>query len=185
MRKSISASKRNEMLKGICPCCGKNEKEVIHHILPLALGGIDEDSNLIGICSECHGKIHGGTDTHNLAKVIRFSSGKLGGRPKDYDYEKAFDLLDKFAMYQITKEYLCEQMNINPSDLLTKFYWFRQWKKDRCIPNGARVGTSQLFNRGNGFGRMKNGQPMIIENGKFVTFARVDKTMIEALNLVC
>lgn len=41
-----------------CVNCGAPAYE-LHHIVPLALGGKDIDSNKVWLCSECHAKIHG------------------------------------------------------------------------------------------------------------------------------
>lgn len=41
----------------ICVNCGGKACEQ-HHIVPLALGGNDISTNLVWLCSECHGKIH-------------------------------------------------------------------------------------------------------------------------------
>lgn len=49
-------------MKEICKTCGKQELKEnmeLHHILPRSLGGTDLETNLILICVECHGKIHG------------------------------------------------------------------------------------------------------------------------------
>lgn len=42
-----------------CACCHKEcESLHRHHVLPKVLGGVDEDSNIVKCCEECHGKIH-------------------------------------------------------------------------------------------------------------------------------
>lgn len=177
MRKSINDRVRSKMLGGKCPCCGENERTVIHHILPLVLGGLDEESNLIGICDDCHAKLHGATDVHTLAKMSTFTSGKLGGRPRKTDYEKAFNALDRFAMFEISKEELSEILDIRPSEPLSNHRFFKEWKKDRQIPNGTRIGTSQLYNRYGHSERMENGRPLIIENGKYIGIGEVTESM--------
>jgi len=42
--------------------CGKtvNNSAPVHHIVPLGCGGSNALSNLITVCEECHGKVHGG-----------------------------------------------------------------------------------------------------------------------------
>ena len=41
--------------------------EEVHHIKPLADGGTNDESNLIGLCRKCHAEIHAemGTRSHN------------------------------------------------------------------------------------------------------------------------
>lgn len=44
-----------------CQGCGaKNVTLSVHHIVPLGCGGTNTYRNLIALCEECHGKIHGG-----------------------------------------------------------------------------------------------------------------------------
>ena len=40
-----------------CINCGKEASE-LHHVVPLALGGNDIDSNKVWLCIDCHNKIH-------------------------------------------------------------------------------------------------------------------------------
>lgn len=45
-----------------CQGCGSNVQgnAPIHHIVPLGCGGTNTRRNLITLCEECHGRIHGG-----------------------------------------------------------------------------------------------------------------------------
>ena len=46
-------------MKKQCPGCGNHSVHFHdHHIVPRALGGLDQPSNIIEICVDCHGKIH-------------------------------------------------------------------------------------------------------------------------------
>ena len=78
------------MQNNICVNCGKPAIE-LHHIVPLALGGNDIDSNKVYLCSECHALVHGhdkirrGTDWHELQAVGITNAHKNGikfGRPR-------------------------------------------------------------------------------------------------------
>jgi hypothetical protein len=42
----------------LCVNCG-DEAQHKHHVVPRSLGGLDVESNLVWLCLECHGKIHG------------------------------------------------------------------------------------------------------------------------------
>ncbi|MBQ6519934.1 MAG: RRXRR domain-containing protein [Anaerolineaceae bacterium] len=44
---------------GKCACCGKPMDDV-HHIIPRSKGGSDGPDNRIGLCDECHHKVHTG-----------------------------------------------------------------------------------------------------------------------------
>jgi hypothetical protein len=44
-----------------CQSCGSQNTELAaHHIVPLGCGGTNTLRNLITLCSECHGRVHGG-----------------------------------------------------------------------------------------------------------------------------
>lgn len=47
-----------------CQGCGAGVADAaehhVHHIVPLGCGGTNTRSNLITLCDECHGRIHGG-----------------------------------------------------------------------------------------------------------------------------
>lgn len=42
-----------------CVACGTTNDLNNHHLKPKSLGGSDDDTNLITLCRECHGIIHG------------------------------------------------------------------------------------------------------------------------------
>lgn len=50
-------------MERICVNCGSKACEQ-HHIVPLALGGNDISTNLVWLCSSCHGKIHQWNNPH-------------------------------------------------------------------------------------------------------------------------
>jgi len=81
------------MEKKYCINCGKEAAE-LHHIVPLALGGNDIDSNKVWLCIECHNKIHNrsldvrklAAESLNFKKAI--AEGRVGrpeGREEKYD----------------------------------------------------------------------------------------------------
>lgn len=45
-----------------CQGCGDEDASELHahHIVPLGAGGSNARSNLITLCDECHGRVHGG-----------------------------------------------------------------------------------------------------------------------------
>lgn len=48
-----------------CQGCGLDQEDhdgrlPVHHIVPLGCGGTNTRRNLITLCEECHGRIHGG-----------------------------------------------------------------------------------------------------------------------------
>lgn len=47
------------MRLNFCVACGVSDGLENHHLLPKSEGGSDEDTNLITLCYQCHGKVHG------------------------------------------------------------------------------------------------------------------------------
>ena len=43
-----------------CVACGAENKSIEHHhLVPKSEGGSDDETNLLSLCFECHGKVHG------------------------------------------------------------------------------------------------------------------------------
>ena len=65
---------KHELLKKdeykTCSNCGSSDNIHLHHITPLAIGGTNEESNIVPLCEECHGKIHG-MDLTNHAELTK------------------------------------------------------------------------------------------------------------------
>ena len=56
----------NDEQHGKCLCCGKDEIEYYHHIIPRSKGGSDKVSNTAGLCWDCH---YGPTGVHNCQET--------------------------------------------------------------------------------------------------------------------
>ena len=51
--------KKGEIIKPhICAACGSIENLELHHIIPLAAGGTNDNFNLIYLCFDCHRELH-------------------------------------------------------------------------------------------------------------------------------
>ncbi len=74
---------------GVCPCCGK-PIECYHHIREQSKNGFDGPENLVGLCKDCHAKIH--------TRGVRLCIQKIG-REKKY---AALSVLNQImpALYQ-------------------------------------------------------------------------------------
>lgn len=42
----------------LCELCAKCPPDHTHHVLPLSLGGADEEFNYLAVCLACHEKLH-------------------------------------------------------------------------------------------------------------------------------
>lgn len=72
-----------------CCNCGSPATHA-HHIVPVALGGLDVLSNIASLCNNCHGAIHG-IDFSNHAALTRagqIRTGNFGGRQPVPDEKK-------------------------------------------------------------------------------------------------
>lgn len=72
---------RNERLKYdnyTCCNCG-NPAAQVHHVVPEALGGQDTLTNLVSLCDECHGKVHGKKNV-NVGELTRAGLEKAKAR---------------------------------------------------------------------------------------------------------
>ena len=112
------------MEKHYCVNCG-NEAIELHHIVPLALGGNDIDSNKVWLCIECHNKIHKrGLGMGQLAAVSNnyrqaVKDGRVG-RPKCTLPIEFYELYPKWKNNEITAVEFYTQINISPATFYKK-----------------------------------------------------------------
>lgn len=76
------------MEKVKCSICGDLSTLESHHIIPISRGGLDDESNIIDVCSSCHGKIHD----------VSFSNGR-GGLIKEGQEKNKYNII-------VSKEYI-------------------------------------------------------------------------------
>jgi len=69
-KRNVKGKTRKELMykKKNCQYCRKNEVMHLHHIRYVVKGGSDRKSNLIGLCANCHYKVHHGLITTNQLK---------------------------------------------------------------------------------------------------------------------
>ena len=100
-RKEFVKIRKNFVYKLTEPCanCG-GRSEQLHHIVPLAKGGTNNEANIIQLCAECHGIIHD-SEALKQANSIKEAKRKLRergelkeGRPRKFDIEKIKEALD-------------------------------------------------------------------------------------------
>ena len=96
----------SKLEKHYCINCGKEASE-LHHVVPLALGGNDIDSNKVWLCIECHNKIHkrglgmGQLAAESLKYRQAVQDGRVG-RPKAILPTKFYELYPKWKNKEIT-----------------------------------------------------------------------------------
>ena len=105
------------MRLAFCCACGTDDRSVLehHHLVPRSEGGTDDETNLITLCSPCHGKAHGivRKDLSKLTKAglarAKARGVKLGVTGKDRAQENkarstafAAGILDTVRELQVT-----------------------------------------------------------------------------------
>lgn len=107
-----------------CQYCG-SPAEHVHHIIPLIKGGDNRKSNLISLCTECHGKIHGKhfidaekKDEWKEAQRIGIEKAKKEGKFKGGQIKKLhkdiyFSLKDSYFKREITKKLFAEKLGVS------------------------------------------------------------------------
>lgn len=87
VRRKISTRKRADLFlarDGVChQCHGKilpGEAWDVSHVIPLALGGADDESNWDLIHSKCHRALTSMTDIPNIAKAKRREASHIGAK---------------------------------------------------------------------------------------------------------
>lgn len=82
-------TEKDKMEIGVQCCnCGSTQELEYHHVVPISLGGKNNNSNIVCLCYSCHQKIHYGENKHGLySTVIKMGldaakkKGKKLGRP--------------------------------------------------------------------------------------------------------
>jgi HNH endonuclease/Homeodomain-like domain len=69
-----------------CVACGVRDALHHHHLTPRIEGGSDDDTNLITLCEDCHGRIHGVTfKDHRKLHAISMDKARAEGKMKGRD----------------------------------------------------------------------------------------------------
>lgn len=124
LRKEFSKPKFQKMLareKGtVCAGCGEMDSIEYHHIVPLVLGGDNRLSNIIPLCTCCHGKIHGMAMT-SLSRVCRKGGRKKREAPEGY---KVATLM--YAKGKMSEKDLKERFGLSDGSRISSQWWFKK-----------------------------------------------------------
>ena len=78
-----------------CAVCGRTHDLNHHHLVPRGAGGTDDEANLITLCRECHGKMHGVEWKLGLGELIKAGQARAkdrgvrsGRKPKLSPYQR-------------------------------------------------------------------------------------------------
>lgn len=106
----------SKLEKHYCINCGKEASE-LHHVVPLALGGNDIDSNKVWLCIECHNKIHKrglgmgqlAAESPNYRQAVK--DGRVG-RPRVELPPKFYELYPLWKEGKITAVAFAKELDI-------------------------------------------------------------------------
>lgn len=111
---------QNYVVADKCANCHSENNLQVHHIVPLAVGGTNNQSNFVTLCGDCHGKIHGnhrGTNWKELQKAgieRAKAEGKYkGGKPKEIDMDLLKIYIQQIENQEITKVKVASILNIS------------------------------------------------------------------------
>lgn len=119
-------TKRKKLLEGReyrCVGCGKTEGQMIlHHIVPLSKGGLDDPRNIVLLCPECHDKVHD-ISLDGLRKPFR----NLGGRPRTCSPEDEEKYYWQYVRCEIGTKELKEKIHIKPNSKIKDRPGFKEF----------------------------------------------------------
>ena len=93
----------------ICVNCGSTDGIEYHHIVPLFVGGQENETNIVPLCHRCHKAAHYGRNIQNYAKAVN------PGRKPNVSDEEAFKAFDLFANGEIGRKKCKELIGISQS----------------------------------------------------------------------
>lgn len=121
--------------ENFCINCGSFATEQ-HHIVPLAIGGNDVDTNKVWLCSKCHALIHGtdiekrGTYWKNLQRAGINRAKQQGikfGRPTTKKPENWNNVIIQLKNKEITA---IKAMELTHTTKSTFYKYFNQWSEE-------------------------------------------------------
>ena len=120
-----------------CVYCGAAAQHV-HHLIPIIKGGDNRESNLIPLCSKCHGLIEGldydawkekqKIGIERAKKEGKYTGGKSKPKPPKKEFEKYYN---DYLTSKYTKASLAKQLQISRPTLDK---WINDYLKNDYYP---------------------------------------------------
>lgn len=73
-----------------CANCDREEDLHIHHVVPLSVGGFNRTSNMVRLCYECHGKVHGKNFSNRFLQKEGIEKAKKRGAYLNHGANKKY-----------------------------------------------------------------------------------------------
>ena len=96
-----------------CRCAGCHSTEgqmILHHVVPISKGGLDDPSNIVVLCEKCHAAVHD-ISLNSLRKPFKNS----GGRPRTCSAEDEEKYYWQYVRCEIGTKELKEKIHTKPS----------------------------------------------------------------------
>lgn len=151
--------------KMVCCNCGSDKRVQLHHIVPIAKGGNDIESNIVPLCFICHQKAHG----HNLKEDYNWKSGRKRN-PLPKDSEK---ILTEYLRCKIGKSETLKRLNLS-NCRLSQWYGMKEYLQRQGITDyrnniDIRLSKGRIIRTGDPLGWVR------YNSGKIEKFYAEDK----------
>lgn len=110
-----------------CVCCGVVEGITYHHIMPLVLGGDNRFSNIVPVCRECHGKIHG----QDMTCLTTYSPNS--GRPRKQPPEGYKRFLPLYFEGRMSWKRVQVELGISTGTHARDVWWVKEYAEELGI----------------------------------------------------
>jgi hypothetical protein len=116
-----------------CAACGDDNPDHLHqhHLIPKALGGTDDEPNLITLCAICHGKIHDIEGDLNHKSLVKAGQARAIARGVKLGHKKQIILGCKKSISE-----WADEVEIPYSTLQKRFA--RGWLVERILTEPGR-----------------------------------------------
>lgn len=101
---------------------------ILHHVVPIALGGRDDAKNIVFLCPECHRKVH----DISLRKLVRQTEW-CGGRPRTCASEDEEKYYSQYINCEIGTKELKEKLGIKSGSKIKDRPGFKEFLKRHHI----------------------------------------------------
>ena len=142
------------MKLNFCVLCGSTENLEHHHVIPLSLGGSNEEDNIITLCAKHHVQVHNLNDSRihasaliKAAKEKNRKMGKfLGGRsPFGYKIVDGFLVKDEKKYPILKKIQLLKERGMSLEQI-------RKWLEETHDVSLTKMGIGDVLRRNNNDG---------------------------------
>lgn len=114
-------------LGNVCYNCGSTECTELHHVVPLKLGGTNNISNIVVLCSRCHKAAHYGRHIRD------YQNKKITGRPHKTDVQTLEKAISLYISGRIGTKECKSMMNMAESTKIGDMSYYKKYLKKRGI----------------------------------------------------